>query len=272
MRIRTLAAATLACAVIGGLTACSSSGTAESDAKPGTGPTTAKPAEPAKSADPADPFADLSGPEIHEKAYAATKAANSLRLTGQVRTDGKDIRMDLALNVKGECAGTVTLGTMGTAEIVKSSDFIYYKGDAELYRSQTKGRPKQQVDAMVAMLADRWLKMRAGSPQAKQSSQMCDLDKLLQSFGKSSPVARRGGPATVGGQPALTVTAPAKDGGLETYYVATKGAPYLLRATKGGKEPGDLTFSDYEKPVDVTPPADKDVIDADKLRGPGKAA
>ncbi|MCB5166258.1 hypothetical protein LG634_15620 [Streptomyces bambusae] len=267
MRMRTLAATALVCATLGGLTACGSSDRPAKDPE-SKGSASAKAPEATK---PADPFADLSGPQIHEKAYAATTAAQSMRLKGKVRTDGKDVGMDLALNLKGECSGTVTLGGTGTAEIIKSSEVIYYKGDAKLYRSQAKDMPKNQADAMVAMLADRWLKMKASSAEARQSAQMCDLEKLLASFGKSSPVARKGAPATVDGRQALTVTAPSEDG-LETYYVATQGEPYLLRATKDGKEPGDITFSDYNKAVDLTPPADKDVIDADKLKRTGKAA
>jgi hypothetical protein len=272
-RCRALAASALASVALAGLTACGGGPDGPGTGRSGTsdGKPAATPSAPPEA--PAEPFAELSGPEIHERAYEATKRAESLRIAGRVRSDGKEMEMDIALNLKGECEGTVVLGGGGRAEIVKSTAYLYYKADEALYRSQSKNMPRRQVDAVVASLADRWLKMRADSPEARQSAGMCDLGKLLGSFGSSSPVARKGRLSQVGGQEAMTVTAPSADGGTETYYVATDGKPYLLRAAKtGGTEPGDVTFSEYDRPVDVSPPADKDVVDADKLRGAGRTA
>lgn len=41
----------------------------------------------------------------------------------------------------------------------------------------------------------------------------------------------------------------------------------LKLVTKSAKEPGALTFSDYDKPVEAAPPADKDIVDLDKMGG-----
>ncbi|WP_073949511.1 hypothetical protein [Streptomyces kebangsaanensis] len=259
---RTTALCLLAATALLALTAC---GSGKPEAAGGDGKDTAAPAsKSAPSTAEQTPFADLSGQEIVDKAFKATRSATSLTLKGSI-SDGKDtVRLDLALDREGHCAGSIGMGG-GNVDVIRTDDTAYTKFDEALLRSESEGEPKSETDSMVDMLADRWMKADADSDDAKEVTEFCDLDELLAGFEDSHSVARKGKATTLDGTPAFTLTeADGKD--RYTLYVATEGKPYLLRIEKTtAKKPETLSFTDYGKPVPVTPPADKDIVDLDKL-------
>ncbi|MGW0952214.1 hypothetical protein [Streptomyces sp. NPDC002545] len=211
------------------------------------------------------PFADLSGQEIVDRALKATRSATSLTLKGSVPDDEGTIELDLALDREGHCAGTLGMYGEGEVGLIRTDDTVYMKFDEAYLRSEGKGQSKSEVDGVVDMLADRWVKTGADSDDAKDMADFCDLDKLLADFDDTRSAARKGEATTVDGTPAFTLTeAEGKD--RYTLYVATEGKPYLLRIENTtAKQPEDISFTDYGKPVPAVPPADKDVLDLDKL-------
>ncbi|MER5929665.1 hypothetical protein [Streptomyces sp. NPDC002054] len=260
---RVTVTAALASAALLGLTACNGSDSADS-AKSGSKASTSATPTPSPSVSKA-PFADLSGPEIAEKSLAATRAAQTLRVKGQVLEDGKPMTVDLAITKTGDCAGSVSVAKEGSMKIIKNPTYLYFKADAQFFRNSLKGAPKAQRDAVVKQLADRWVKKTASAADSKEISAMCDLDELLGEFGTAS-LARKGQETQLPAGPAFTLTNTTADGD-ETYWVATQGEPFMLKATVTGKENGELNFSEFNKPVDTQAPADKDIVDGDKLGG-----
>ncbi|MFE0176519.1 hypothetical protein ACFWZ2_29800 [Streptomyces sp. NPDC059002] len=246
-----IAAVCLATAATVGLTACGTETKKD-------GATAAKPKE---------PFAGMSGGDIAEKAIKATTGAASLRIKGEVADDSSGpLRMDLALDTKGTCTGTMGTAKEGSIELIIPGDVAYMKYDEKFLRAQSKGEPAADVQASIDMMADRWLKTKVTSTDAKEIAGFCDLDALLSEFKDTGSTARRGGTTTVDGTPAIKLTE--NDGGDKyTIYVATKGKPYLLKVDKAttGKPEG-LVFTDYDKPVKATAPTG-DVLDLDKLGG-----
>ncbi|MFI1679234.1 hypothetical protein [Streptomyces sp. NPDC020607] len=255
---RTAAVAAALVAATVGLTACGT----ESGKASGSGK-------------PKEPFAGMSGTEIVDKAVEATKGATSLRLAGGIDDDETGrMKMDLALDTSGKCAGTMSMADEGSFDlIVPGNGTVYMKYDEKFLRSQSKGEPEDQTAAAVEMLADRWSKTKASGADAKDIAGMCDLDDLLKEFeGEINSNARRGATTELDGTPAIKIDAHDAEEKY-TIYVATEGKPYLLKITdaeatkSAGAEktaPEHLTFSEYDKPVKTTPPAGK-VIDLDKL-------
>ncbi|MFF4761175.1 hypothetical protein [Streptomyces sp. NPDC001292] len=211
------------------------------------------------------PFADLSGQEIVDRALKATRSATSLTLKGSVPDDEGTVELDLALDREGHCAGTLGMSGEGEVGLIRTDDTVYMKFDEAYLRSEGKGQSKSEVDGVVDMLADRWVKTAADSADAKDITGFCDLDGLLADFEDTRSAARKGRATTLDGTPAFTLTeAEGKD--RHTLYVATEGKPYLLRIENTtAKQPEDISFTDYDKPVPAVPPADKDVLDLDKL-------
>ncbi len=213
-----------------------------------------------------EPYADLSGGEIAERAVKATRAATSLRIKGEVPDEesGGTVRLDMALDTKGNCAGTVSIKGEGQAELIKTGDTLYMKLDEALVRSQAQGGDGMETDMVVEMLAGKWTKTSTNGADMEELTASCDLGKLLDEFDDVSSNARRGDTTEVGGAPALVLNE--RDGkDRNTVYVATEGEPYLLRvAVQSDKNPGDVTFTDYNKPVPVEAPKGE-VLDLDEF-------
>lgn len=246
---RTALAATLCAAVALGASACGPfSGGGSDDAKA------------------AGPFGDLSGPQIVNKAIGATKTADSLTLDVALKTTDGPIKAYLATDVRGRCAGTMTVGATGTAELLKpDAKAVYLRFDEAFLKEQAKGESAEVQAAVIKELKGRWVKTDAKDPDAKESLALCDLKSLLSEFEQGANMAVKGEETTVGGKKALMLT---QGFGSEktTLYVATEGKPYLLKiVTAGGKEPGTIAFSDYDKPVQAKTPPAKDVVDEKEL-------
>ncbi|WP_351227921.1 hypothetical protein [Streptomyces sp. NPDC002133] len=210
------------------------------------------------------PYADLSGPEVLNRGLKATRTAKSLRLELTMRTaaDGP-MKAYLAVNTKGDCAGTISVGDSGTTELIKTGDTVYTRFDEAMLRKEGEGRPKEETDAVVKMLLGKWVKDAAGGADAKDLVHFCDLDSYLDGFRANDNIARKAGESTVNDTPTLVLTETYRD---EKYtaHVATKGAPYLLRVqVAGGAEPMSLTFSEFNRPVPAEKPAAKDIADID---------
>ncbi|MGW0422472.1 hypothetical protein [Streptomyces sp. NPDC003015] len=264
MRRTALAALCIAAAATAGLTGCQPG---QDKADSGTSASSAS-AAPGKSAAKKEPFAGLTGGEIADKAMQATTDASSLRVKGDIPDDesGGTISLDVLVNKKGECAGTIGMGGKGKADLIKAGDIVYMKFDETLLREQGEDESKADTDAAVAMLADKWTKSKTTGADAKDFEGFCDLGTVLDGAEDGNSDASRGKTATVDGTPAITLHE--KDGKERyTLYVATEGKPYLLRIdSTAGADQGSVTFSDFDEPVPAQKPAGE-ILDLDALGG-----
>ncbi|GGO56002.1 hypothetical protein ABT039_01475 [Streptomyces lasiicapitis] len=266
LRRGTLAAACLTAAATVALTAC---GSDKSDGSSGSSAAKDRKnaSERKEEREKKEPFAGLSGPQIVDKAMKATSGASSLRLKGIGPDDeGGSGTLDIALNTKGECVGTIGVAG-GSADVIATRTTVYTRFDAASLRAQLKGEPQADIDAAVDMMANRWTKAKATNSEMKDLSGFCDLDSLLAEFKDTDSVARKGKLTTVDGKRAITLhESDGKD--RATLYVAAEGKPYLLKAVnespKKQDQPEELVLTDYNKPVKTTPPTG-DVLDLDEL-------
>lgn len=208
------------------------------------------------------PFGDLTGPQIANKAIAATKTADSVTLDLAIKTTDGPMKAYLATDTKGRCAGTLTVGPTGTAELIKpDAKDVYLRFDEAFLREQAKGESAETQEAMLKELRGRWMKSPVNDPETKDSLELCDLKALLAEFEEGLNLSVKGKETTVGGKKALMLTQ-ALDTEKTTLYVATEGEPYILKiVTAGGEEPGSITFTDYDKPVVAKAPPAKDILD-----------
>ncbi|WP_030296983.1 hypothetical protein [Streptomyces katrae] len=219
-------------------------------------------------------LADLSGAEILNQSYEAMRKVESAHVVAKMREDGQQVEFELSLDRKSGCNGVIRYEGMGKVDLIKSTDLMHFKGDAGYWRAVAakKHTPKKQTDAMVTMLADRWLKMPLSDPEAASMAHVCDLGKLMGGSGKPSPLARKGETVAIDGKQALAITSAAKEG-TEVDYIAAQGTPYLLKSTISGDETGEILFSAFGTPVDTALPEGADVLDLSKLGGgaPGES-
>ncbi|WP_432074438.1 hypothetical protein [Streptomyces wuyuanensis] len=248
-RLKHLALASLCAASALALTACGPVGQA---AEEGGEPTSES-----------GPYPGLSGPEVLNKAITTTKKATALRLKVSMKTADGPVRGDLAVDTKGDCAGTLHMGTEGTTELIKTGDTVYLRFDEKMLRSQTEGSSEAETQAALDALLGKWVQEKADAEDAKDLAQFCDLDSYLEGFKADDTEAKRAGGSTVNGTPTVVLEESYR-GEKATAHVAAKGTPYLLRfQVTGGAEPIDMTFSEFDEPVPVKKPAKKDVVDLD---------
>ncbi|MGW4159380.1 hypothetical protein [Streptomyces sp. NPDC004788] len=246
-----LCAATLAL----GATACGPFDTMDSDAGPGSGKPKAT-----------GPFAGLTGSQIADKAMATTKSAKSLSLDIDYKTSDGPMKAYVSTDHQGRCTGTMTIGATGTAELIRPADkAVYLRFDKAFLKEQTKGESAEVQRQVMKQLKGRWIKTDAKDPDAKDMLDLCDLKTLLADFEGPYAGVVKGKETTVDGRKALPLTQDA-GGEKSTVYVATEGTPYVLRiVTTGGSEPGTLTLSGFDKPVEAKTPPKKSVVDEKSL-------
>ncbi|WP_432014873.1 hypothetical protein [Streptomyces cucumeris] len=233
------------------LTACGGGDGSKTDDTPSRAATTARKGG----------LADLTGPQILDKAVKATKAATSLTVDLDGVVDGGALKYRMTSDTKGECKGTMDLGDEGAVELIKTGDTAYMKYDATFWESQG-----EDGKAAAKLIGDRWTKTDASGPDAKDLVDACDAGKMTAGFVTGPSDARKGRSTTVDGVPAVTLT---ERGGGETttMYVAARGKPYILKVViKGGDQPGTLLLSDFDEPVGAKAPTG-DVVDLDELAG-----
>ncbi|MEU6934907.1 hypothetical protein AB0A05_38135 [Streptomyces sp. NPDC046374] len=252
---RTTTAVLLAAAVVAAATGCGPN-TADGKPKAGTSATPAK---------PKDAFEGLTAEQIDRKTRDTTAAATSVRLNGTMLSGGQNVTLDLALDTHGSCRGRIALDAIGTIDIIKNGTLIYIKGDERYWRTalsldKKKAISPKKADSLIAALKGRWIK--APQQVTRGLANMCELRKFSTDLGEKRGFnLTRGADTTDHGQP-IAVIYQRTDDGVHTIHVAKKGKPYAVRMlTTGSSQPSDVQLSDFDKPVDTTPPPADQILD-----------
>lgn len=271
MHARTIASMALGTTVLLAITACGP------DAKSASG--TSIPA-----ATPSAALDTLPVDQILAKSGAAMDALQSVHVTGTLSNtaDGKTadgmpvaagttVKMDLTVDKKGNCRGSMQVAGTGLLNIIRTAELVHVNGDAEFWRNiaAQKKASKKQENALVGTFAARWVRIPMSNPQARQMSSACDQVTPLTSVGANAVKAKESGTSLIDGRAVVAVSAETAQGGEETYWIATEGTPHLLKALVGGEAAGEIAYSAFDTPVDTAPPADSEVIDISKLTPAG---
>jgi hypothetical protein len=196
---------------------------------------------------------------------------DSLRMTGQVRYRGTQYFVDLHLERSGDCTGSLRLrGTF--LDVRRVGDRTWVQGDSAFVRQAVGG---DVPAAALDRLRGKWLPVDDTSFGA-----LCDLDGLLKSFRVVDfGTAHRGSGKRNKGNGELDVTVAeetdldgttavkisGRPGGSHDEHVwVASDAPHRVikiesTATSDG---GQLAFGEFDRDVEVAPPAPKDVFRA----------
>ena len=229
------------------------------------------------------------GPDaIIESASEAMREVTSLRLVGQVRDGGRHIFVDLRVDRSGTCAGDLRLEGRGLA-VIRTGSRTWVRGDVRIATLATGSRASASVRDNI----DRsWVELGGATG-------LCDYDTILGGFdvvdfgtqddgsggattGKKAKKAKKGTkgkaseevtdldgpvPATIDEETDLDGTAVVKltgtPGGThdETVWVSSDEPHRVLKIeSTDGRSGGTLSLSNFDEPVEVDPPAAKDVL------------
>ncbi|MET9805100.1 hypothetical protein [Streptomyces halstedii] len=197
--------------------------------------------------------AELTDQQLLEKAHTTMDALKTVTIEGSTTaTAGGGFTSRQTTDLKGTCAYKVTLDQGGSLEQIRIGDTDYVRPD-RAYLEQWSGKKEAGAKAQ-----ERWIKTPVDTSEPGDG--LVDCTWPFSPFG----TAVKGKPTEIDGRPAvpLKVTDEEDDKGVYTFYVAAEGEPYLLRvAYKGPDYRSTTTFSKFDEPLDVRPPADADVLD-----------
>ncbi|MFI9255446.1 outer membrane lipoprotein carrier protein LolA [Streptomyces sp. NPDC053069] len=163
----------------------------------------------------------------------------------------------LETDLKNRCRAKTTWAEHGSLEQIRIGGTDYVRPD-ETYLGNWSGR---KIDGLRLK---QWVKEPADQAQPGDGLAACTW--TFASFGK----AEKGKTTRIGDRKAvaLKVTDKADKGGTYTFYVATEGKPYLLRTVyEGGGNLTTTSFSAFDEPLDVQPPASVGVLESGDVGG-----
>lgn len=205
-------------------------------------------------------FADQDPEEITAEVEADMKALSSVRMTGELVTDGERMSIDMAVSTAGDCEGTI--GQDGAeAEIISVDGSSYMKPDAafwELFAGE-------QASMLVEIVGDRWV---AVPGEQGDFSEFCNLDQLLDEVGGEDDPrdVEVEGTEQIDGQEAVRLATTTEEGDPVTVWVAAEDPHVILQMeVTQGDEPGTIRFSAFDEPLDVEAPPTAEVVDLSEL-------
>lgn len=182
----------------------------------------------------------------------------TIKITNEVGDD--TVTWQMTTDLKSRCRVRNTYSRSGTLEQIRIGETDYVRPDTK-YLEAWSGN---QLDAARPNV---WGKVPVA--RSKPGDGLSRCTRPFESFG----TVTKGESTRIDGRKALglKVTDPADKEGAYTFYVATDGEPYLLKAVykggEGGKQLTTTSFSDFDEPLDIRPPASAEVLDMSDVPG-----
>ncbi|MFH9677110.1 hypothetical protein ACH4L5_33210 [Streptomyces sp. NPDC017405] len=213
------------------------------------------------------PFQGQNADQVAAKAVTATRDATSMRMAGKLSAQGQPLTVDFHVDTRKNCKGRMAMRS-GSADVIHTGQATYVKGDDKFWAGAAGNSAGGQKQARA--LSGRWVKVPVGD---SRTTGFCDKQGFLADLDSDKSERKgltKGDVTTVDGRKAVPLKKKKGSGETITMYVAAEGKPYILKLDQsGGKTPGTVVFSDYEKPVKATPPPAGQVVDGTKA---GKTA
>ena len=185
--------------------------------------------------------AGKSANQIARDAYNAAINAKSVRVNGDVDTNGQQLGVNLNIRQGNAVAGSLTLQGNAVDMVVIGSE-VYFSASGAYYESQGESA------SVANELNDRWVKLPKS--EVKDFAQFEHLGQLLGSLDHPTGTLSKAGTSTVAGMAAVLVKS--TKGGVVA--VANHGTPFPLQLLAGTAGSGSLTFSGWNKPVTIKKP------------------
>lgn len=194
--------------------------------------------------------AKKSAQQVVADAQEAALAAKLVHVVGTGVDNGQKLKLDLWIG-KGKGKGHLEEAGAGF-DVVRLGKTIYVKG-SDAFLKRFAGA------AAAQLLHDKWLKASSTSGQLAALAPLTDTEQFFKStLGQHGRIENKG-ETDYNGDKAVEIRDTTQGGSL---FVAAEGTPYPL-ALKGGKQQGDITFSDWN--ADETIEAPQGAVDLGAL-------
>ncbi|MEU2789583.1 hypothetical protein [Streptomyces sp. NPDC007100] len=201
----------------------------------------------------------LPADKIQAKAQEAARGAGTVRLSGNLVSQGRTYKLDMRL---GKDGGRGELSTKAaTFQLLRVGDALYLKADAGFWAREKNANPSKNDEAAASKLVGKYVKVPATDPVYKRFSGFTDKDVLLGSLLGLHGKLAAGERGTLGGTRTIRIAASQGAGG--TLDVSLEGKPYPLRLRRAGGA-GEVRLADWGQPVELRAPEASQVIDYGK--------
>jgi hypothetical protein len=212
-----------------------------------------------KTSSAAAAFLKKPGDEIADAAKTDMKSLDTVKFSGEIKSDGESINLDIEASSAGDCQGTIGIGD-GTAQVAAKDGTSWFKPDAAFWKASAE----DNADAIIEAVGDRWVLDSESNFQ-----QFCDLDSFFDGVFKKDDDASEykvNGTDEVDGKKVVKVDQTDTDG-TATGYVLVDGKHYLVKIERtAGDQPGTLEFSDFNEEFTVDAPSEDEVIDLSQVQ------
>jgi hypothetical protein len=206
-------------------------------------------------------FADRSAGTIQKESVKDMQALEAVHMNGSVTQQDNEIGLDLSLTTQGDCAGSVSRGDSGSAEVVTVDDTSWFKPDDEFWQAQAG----PAADQIIERVGDNWVQLPEGD---ESFASFCDLEGLLDQIGDDQEkTSKKGETEDVAEQEAIKLTRDNDQGGTTAVWVAVEDPHHILKVEReGGDSPGTITFSEFDEDASIEAPAEDETITVEELQ------
>ncbi|CAM5562336.1 Lipoprotein OS=Streptomyces rimosus subsp. rimosus (strain ATCC / DSM 40260 / JCM 4667/ NRRL 2234) OX=1265868 GN=SRIM_026960 PE=4 SV=1 [Streptomyces rimosus subsp. rimosus] len=201
----------------------------------------------------------LPADQIQTKAQTAARGAGTVRLAGDLVSQGRTYKLDMRLGQNGAQGQLSTKAA--TFQLLRVGDALYLKANAGFWEREKGAAPSKNDGTAASKLIGKYVKVPASDPVYKRFSGFTDKSTLLSSLLGLHGKLTAGERGAVDGTRTIRIAAAQGSGG--TLDVSLEGKPYPLRLRRAGGA-GEVRLTDWGKPVDLRAPAADQVIDYGK--------
>lgn len=208
-----------------------------------------------------DSFAEQPADDIVEAANKATTKLKSFHMAGSIPTAGNgELEVDLSLDRDGSCTGSIRLDG-SPVRVVRSADrdaFVKFSDD--YWRSHF---PAARAERVIDAIGDRWVVDKDG----QITDAVCVLSKVVDilTSGDRTDGTDTDGTSEVAGLEVVKLRPTDKEES-GAVFIATAEPHYVVRVDDGrDTESLSLTFSAFDKEVEVDLPPEDQVTDMESL-------
>ncbi|WP_338896234.1 hypothetical protein WBG99_11485 [Streptomyces sp. TG1A-60] len=202
----------------------------------------------------------LTPAKIQSKTKAAATAADTVRLSGAVVSNGRTYKLDMRLKEDGGMGSVTSEGS--TFRLLRVGEHLFLKADADFWNHQDSGKDGEESEAAAADKLDgMYVKVPTGDPAYQRFSGFTDKEVLLNSLLTLHGTLSTEGHYEQSGTRTIRITGDKGSGG--TLDVSLEGTPYPLRLVRAG-DAGTIRLTDWGKNFPLEEPDEKSVVDYGK--------
>lgn len=191
--------------------------------------------------------------EILAASAQAARGANGVRVLSRLSAGGLPVITELQLAGREGGRARLSFGRV-SSEAIRIANTVYLKASPLVAQRLTS-------TTGTHIAAGSWVKAPANNADVVQSAALTEPGGELTLLLRGPTLSLTKGPIiTINGQKAIELKTKGKLY-MGAIYIAATGTPYPIKIVKHGQETGQITFSDWNDPANLTPPTHAIEID-----------